>query len=650
MRINQAIRAERSDLDLAGLQLTRLPKEVCAFTTLRHLNLSFNRLETLPPEIADLTDLTRLNLTENKIIDLPSEISRLTALRWLSISKNNLVNPPDEIFRLTGLETLELDGNEIKTIPANVGALVALQWLDLGRNRLTFLPVEIGKLSALVYLNLSYNQLENLPPEIGPLTALRNLTIDSNRLSSIPELIGRLVGLRSLSARDNQITFVSPEIGRLAALTTLNLSNNRLTVLPEEVGLLHSLEQLNVCYNRLTALPRNIGRLRKLESSREGILFEGNPLPYPYPALTWAGQPGTTYNVLAWLRGELDDQYPPNGGQGQLTDPPVLPPQTVRPFVEIGNHGEINFVPAEVLDAEGNNLPQLRRLHPALVSIAQDLCSALPTGNSQHPALERRCACYRELIDRPLDELDFGKLYLEGIRLEHARQRDDVEVADQVLAQLPAEADEALKSLLRAHASFILATTAGIEAIAAEVAYDATPNERRIARAEERTLARSLTQAPNISAEVREALEQTAEENFDGKEGQRTNVAEIAFLRNVTAAAIASAAIASPALVGFLVFGPAGTIIGGAAALPILESLKKTKTFARASGYLSGRIDRITEEEAQQFLLRVREGRAAVQRLERAFWRVAGRKGFEWLGAWLEWLSGRKSDDQKDDR
>ena len=458
----------------------------------------------------------------------------------------------------------------------------------------------------------------------------------------------RRAGIRYLSARDNQLTFVSPEIGRLTALRTLNLSNNRLTALPEEVGVLHSLEQLNVSFNRLTALPKNIGRIRSLEKGNEGILFDGNPLPYPYPALTWAGQPGTTYNVLAWLRGELDDQYPPDDDLAHLADPPVLPPQTVRPFVEIGNHGEITFVPPEALDAEGNNVTQLRRLHPALRSIAQDLCSALPKGNSQHPALERRCTCYGELIDRPLDKVDFGKLYLEGIRLEHARQRDNMEVADNVLAQLPADADEALKSLLRAHAAFILATAAGVEGIAAEAAYDATPSERRIARTEERGLARSLTQTPNISTEVREALQHTVQENSDGKRAQRTNVAEIAFLRNVTAAVVASAAIASPAFVAFLVFGPAGTIVGGAAALPILEALKKTKAFARARGYLSSRIDRITEEEAQQFLLRIREGRAAVQRLERIFWRVAGRQGFEWLGAWLEWFAGRKSEAQTD--
>jgi hypothetical protein len=135
-------------------------------------------------------------------------------------------------------------------------------------------------------------------------------------------------------------------------------------------------------------------------------------------------------------------------------------------------------------------------------------------------------------------------------------------------------------------------------------------------------------------------LQQTSVEDLPKAE-HRANMGENALLRNVTAAVIVSAALASPPLVGLLVFGPAGTIVGGATALPILEGLKKTKLFGRARDYLSDRIDRITEEEAQHFLLRAREGRASVQRLERAFWRVASRSGFEWLGPWLEWLSGR---------
>lgn len=638
--------SESTTLVLRGLGLTALPDEVCELHGLRVLDLSQNDLGTLPSDIGKLTDLVRLNLSRNQIASLPSDISRLTALRWLSISQNGLSKLQDEIFRLTSLETLDLGDNKFRAIPADIGNLIRLQYLDLQHNNLVSLPSEVKRLSALTHLDLSYNSLEELLPVITELTGLQNLFIDGNRLQCIPDLIGRLTKLRILSVQRNELTFVSPHIGRLAALRRLRLSRNYLTALPEEVALLRSLEQLEVSFNRLTALPKDIGQIRSLE--KQGLLFEGNPLPYP-PVLFWPGQPGTTHNVLAWLRGELDDEYPATDGRPDLDNPPALPRQTVRPFVEITNNGNIDFVPPEALDAEGNNVPQLRRLHPALRAIANELCSSLPKGNSQHPALERRCTYYRELVDRPLDEVDFGKLYLEGIRLEHARQRDDREVADNTLPQLPAEADEALKSLLRAHASFILATAAGVEGIAAEAVYEATPHERRIARTEEKSLARSLTEVPNISAEVREALQHTVEDTPGKEQVERVNVAEIALLRNVTAAVITSAAIASAPLVAFLIFGPDGTIVGGAAALPIFEGLKATKVFARARGYISSQIDRITEGDAQQLLLRVREGRAAVQRLERAFWRVAGRQGFEWLGTWLEWLLGHQSGDKKED-
>jgi hypothetical protein len=89
-----------------------------------------------------------------------------------------------------------------------------------------------------------------------------------------------------------------------------------------------------------------------------------------------------------------------------------------------------------------------------------------------------------------------------------------------------------------------------------------------------------LIEARNISPEVKEVLQQTSIEDSPKAE-HRANMGENALLRNVTAAVIVSAALASPPLVGLLIFGPAGTIVGGATALPILEGLKKTKLFGR---------------------------------------------------------------------
>jgi hypothetical protein len=300
--------------------------------------------------------------------------------------------------------------------------------------------------------------------------------------------------------------------------------------------------------------------------------------------------------VLSWLRGELDDQYPADGGTPN-DDPPIMPPQNSRPFVEIDNDGTIKFVPVEALDTDGNNLPQLKRLLPSLQDLAQELCAAMPTGgNSEHPALGRRCEAYQCLISKAISELDLGRIYLEGIRLANARIRDKSEVASGNLPPLPPEAEEALDSLLQIHSSFALSTVTGVQAIQAEPEYNATPEERRITQAEQKKLANALSQAANLSSEVKDALKQTGD-----ADNQRINGGEFALVRNVTAAVVISAALASAAFVAFLTFGAAGTLVGSAAALPIFEALKKTKIFVRARDYISDRIDKITEEDAQPF-------------------------------------------------
>ena len=158
-------------------------------------------------------------------------------------------------------------------------------------------------------------------------------------------------------------------------------------------------------------------------------------------------------------------------------------------------------------------------------------------GNSEHLALTRRCEAYRELINCSLSQVDFGRLYLEGVCLENARRIDNAEVQSGYLARLPAEAEEApLGSLLNGHASFILATAVGVQGIEAEAAYEATPQNRRFARAEARNLASKLIEAQNISLEVKEVLQQAAAGIFREAQSNvriwgRTHSCEMSLLR-----------------------------------------------------------------------------------------------------------------------
>jgi hypothetical protein len=229
-------------------------------------------------------------------------INEALRLQRNSLELRGLATLPPEIGQLTGLENLYLTDGQLVDLPPEIGQLTALRQLVLYRNRLTVLPPEIGRLTALEYLVLSENQLTALPPEIGRLSCLRKLEIIDNNLTALPHEIGQLAALDVLHLSENQITSLPPEIGQLTTLSRLFLDRYKLSALPPEIGQLRALSALVLTDNQLTALPREIGQLTALASDASGLVLGGNPLPYPYPALTELG----TKFVLLWLRGQLN--------------------------------------------------------------------------------------------------------------------------------------------------------------------------------------------------------------------------------------------------------------------------------------------------------------------------------------------------------
>jgi len=63
--------------------LRSLPESIGNITSLKALNLSFNKLEILPESIGDLTSLKELDLNYNKLTNLPASISNSTSLKRL---------------------------------------------------------------------------------------------------------------------------------------------------------------------------------------------------------------------------------------------------------------------------------------------------------------------------------------------------------------------------------------------------------------------------------------------------------------------------------------------------------------------------------------------------------------------------------------
>ena len=261
-RIKAAEKEGKTNLDLSGLSLAAIPKELGKLTNLTELNLSDNQLSELPAVIGELTNLTSLYLIGNQLSELPAVIGELTNLTSLYLSYNQLSELPAVIGELTNLTSLYLSYNQLSELPAVIGELTNLTSLDLRNNQLSELPAVIGELTNLTSLDLRNNQLSELPAVIGELTNLTSLYLSSNQLSELPAVIGELTNLTSLYLTGNQLSELPAVIGELTNLTSLDLRGNQLGSLSP------SLLKLN--------LPFILEGLKI-----KGIFIEGNPLQSP---------------------------------------------------------------------------------------------------------------------------------------------------------------------------------------------------------------------------------------------------------------------------------------------------------------------------------------------------------------------------------
>ncbi|HQU85449.1 MAG TPA: COR domain-containing protein [Pyrinomonadaceae bacterium] len=222
------------------------------------LNLSGLHLTALPKEIRELKNLQRLNLQNNQLSELPKEIGELKKIRNLFLFNNNIIKLPDQIKDLKSLEILSLETNELSELPKEIGELKKLQILYLDSNRLTELPKEIRNLKSLRKLSLINNQLRELPKEISELENLQELNLSFNQLTELPKEIIELKSLELLSINNNQLSELPKEISELENLLGLYLGNNQLSELPKEISELKNLLGLYLRGNDKLNIPPEI--------------------------------------------------------------------------------------------------------------------------------------------------------------------------------------------------------------------------------------------------------------------------------------------------------------------------------------------------------------------------------------------------------
>jgi CCR4-NOT transcription complex subunit 6 len=105
---------EWSTLDLGGMLIQNLSKELFRYNFLTTLYINHNQLSTIPSAISQLRALTKLDASGNRLTTLPPEIGLLSNLKELLLFDNQLSILPPELGTLYQLENLGLEGNPIQ--------------------------------------------------------------------------------------------------------------------------------------------------------------------------------------------------------------------------------------------------------------------------------------------------------------------------------------------------------------------------------------------------------------------------------------------------------------------------------------------------------------------------------------------------------
>jgi len=189
-RIREAEETGAVELNLNGLALNRLPRELARLTSLQSLELAWyeqlndfsplagltslqtlvgfgiEQLKDLSP-LAGLTSLQTLNLSGCEQLKDLSPLAGLTSLQTLNLSWCEQLNDLSPLARLTSLQTLALSGCEQLNDLSPLAGLTSLGELDLsgclGIRR--FAQLE-SLLPTLKKLSLFDCKLDDLPPEV----------------------------------------------------------------------------------------------------------------------------------------------------------------------------------------------------------------------------------------------------------------------------------------------------------------------------------------------------------------------------------------------------------------------------------------------------------------------------------------------------
>ncbi|RUS12796.1 hypothetical protein BC937DRAFT_87003 [Endogone sp. FLAS-F59071] len=114
VRDTQSTQASWTTLDMGGMGLKNMSRELFRYAFLTILYINHNSLTYLSPEISRLVHLRTLDASGNKLTSVPPELGMLVQLRDLLLFDNGIMVLPNELGTLYQVENLGLEGNPLQ--------------------------------------------------------------------------------------------------------------------------------------------------------------------------------------------------------------------------------------------------------------------------------------------------------------------------------------------------------------------------------------------------------------------------------------------------------------------------------------------------------------------------------------------------------
>jgi len=228
---------------------------------------------------------------------------------------------------------------------------------------------------------------------------------------------------------------------------------------------------------------------------------------------------------------------------------PEIPEQTTG--IRFTINEEILLDPLNKNDESKLSLRQISGMLPRVRKAAERLLFTFEGGSAPNafPEIASDARSYFEIVNSPIEEINFGELWVVGVHLKHAAEAASREISNRLRPELEDFQASALNDLVAIHGPFILLSEEGQNLMILSERYNKTPEYMN----EYKSLGKQLSESiqineglfSNITRErILKANQMLQKNNIDSKEivtSETTNRNIISIVARIASFAVTSA-------------------------------------------------------------------------------------------------------------